>query len=289
MSDQTQTTALQEEALGTQSVPPETKSEMTTNVQPNVEKEVEQKAADKRKQHIEEAVAALAQTEQALVALGENDANRALRALAEVIGKLELVVTRNPRLALAPVDVRTTVHDLFANTAAIKAQIDEAQRALKHDEIQKARRLLAGMASEVMITTSHIPLATYPQAIKAIVPLIDQGQLNEAKAALQAVLGTLVETIDTIALPVLRARLLLKQAEGLAENDKRTEQDNKQLTQLFGEIRNQLEMAELLGYGKKGDFKPIHEQVKEIEKISSGGKSGKGWFDKIKGQVSKLF
>jgi hypothetical protein len=52
--------------------------------------------------------------------------------------------------------------------------------------------------------------------------------------------------------------------------------------------RTQLEMAELLGYGNKDVYKPMHEQLDEIEQKTKGGKGGKGWFDKIKQQISEL-
>ena len=289
MSDQPQTTATQERPSVTLPVVPEPKSEVTTAVQPEVQKEVERKTADKRQKILEEAGAALKQTKEALVALDRKDTDRALQALAEVTGKLELILARDPELALAPVEVHTVVHDLFASTAVIEDLIDEALRALKNDEVQTARRLLAGLASEIVITTTNIPLATYPQAIKAVAPLIDSDEIGEAKAALQAVLGTLIETHDIISLPVLRARLLLTQAEPLAETDERSEQQAQRLAKLLGEVRNQLQMAELLGYGRKGDFGPIYEQIKEIEQKSGRGKSGKGWFHKIKEQISELF
>jgi hypothetical protein len=48
-------------------------------------------------------------------------------------------------------------------------------------------------------------------------------------------------------------------------------------------------MAQIPGYGKKADFKPIFDQVKSIEQKSAGGKSGKGWFDELKTRIQKLF
>ena len=47
-------------------------------------------------------------------------------------------------------------------------------------------------------------------------------------------------------------------------------------------------MAELLGYGKKKDYRPMYEQLDEIDKKSANGKSGMGWFDQIKKQLSDL-
>ena len=172
---------------------PEPKPEVVTEVQPEVQKETDSQAADKRKQVLDEAVSALALTKSALAALDEKESARALATLAEVTGKLELIVAREPTLALAPVDVRTIVHDLFANTETVEAMTDEALDALKHGEVQRARRVLALLASEIVIAVTNIPLATYPAAVKSVVPLIDQGKIEEAKAALQSALSTLVE------------------------------------------------------------------------------------------------
>ncbi|MDK1281793.1 heat resistance protein YfdX2, partial [Cronobacter sakazakii] len=162
-------------------------------VQPEVQKETDSQAADKRKQVLDEAVSALSLTKSALAALDGKDTARALATLAEVTGKLELIVAREPTLALAGVDVRTIVHDLFANTETIEAMTDEALDALKHGEVQQARHMLALLASEIVITVTSIPLASYPAAVKAVVPLIDQGKIEEAKAALQSAVSTLVE------------------------------------------------------------------------------------------------
>ena len=268
---------------------PEPKPEVVTEVQPEVQKETDSQAADKRKQVLDEAVSALALTKSALAALDGKDSARALATLAEVTGKLELIVAREPTLALAPVDVRTIVHDLFANTETVEAMTDEALDALKHGEVQRARRVLALLASEIVIAVTNIPLATYPAAVKSVVPLIDQGKIEEAKAALQLALGTLVETLSVIPLPILRAKLLVKRAETLTEDGQRSEASGERLQDLLNEARQQLEMAELLGYGKKKDFEPLYSELKKVKEKTAGGGSGKGWLDEIKARLSKLF
>lgn len=268
---------------------PEPKPEVVTEVQPEVQKETDSQAADKRKQVLDEAVSALALTKSALAALDEKESARALATLAEVTGKLELIVAREPTLALAPGDVRTIVHDLFANTETVEAMTDEALDALKHGEVQRARRVLALLASEIVIAVTNIPLATYPAAVKSVVPLIDQGKIEEAKAALQLALGTLVETLSVIPLPILRAKLLVKRAETLTEDGQRSEASGERLQDLLNEARQQLEMAELLGYGKKKDFEPLYSELKKVKEKTAGGGSGKGWLDEIKARLSKLF
>lgn len=276
-------------AVSSLPVSPESKPEVVTEVQPEVQKETDSQAADKRKQVLDEAVSALSLTKSALAALDGKDTARALATLAEVTGKLELIVAREPTLALAGVDVRTIVHDLFANTETIEAMTDEALDALKHGEVQQARHVLALLASEIVITVTNIPLASYPAAVKAVVPLIDQGKIEEAKAALQSALSTLVEERSVLPLPVLRAKLLLKRAEPLVEDGQRSEASNERLETLLNEARQQLEMAELLGYGKRKDFERLYAELKKIKEKTGGGGCGKGWLDEVKAKLSRLF
>lgn len=268
---------------------PQAQSEATESVQPQVDVKATDQAAEKRKKITADAVAAVNETKNALKLLDEKKTEEALATLEKATGKLELILARDPTLALAPVDVEVVTSDLLANLDTVKAIIHDAENYLEDGEIQKARPLVASLASEMVFRTTSIPLASYPDAIKAIAPLIDDGKLDEAKAGLQAALNTLVITKDdVIPLPVLRAENLLKNAEALSENEERTLKDNETLAKQLEEARTQLKMAELLGYGTKKSFKPMYEQLDQIEQKTAGGKGGKGWFDKIKQQLSDL-
>jgi predicted negative regulator of RcsB-dependent stress response len=268
---------------------PQEKSAATESVQPQVDKQSAEAAAERRNKIVTEATAALAETRKALKALGEKNTEGALAALEETTGKLELILAREPSLALAPVDVEVVTYDLLASPDTVKAMIHEAENLLEDGNVQMARPLVANLASEIVFRTTSIPLATYPDAIKAITPLIDAGKLDEAKAELQAALNTLVVTTDdVIPLPTLRAEWLLKKAESLAENKERTVKENETITDVLVEARTQLKMAELLGYGNKKSFQPMYEQIDQIEAKLAGGKGGEGWFDQIKEQLSEL-
>jgi hypothetical protein len=63
---------------------------------------------------------------------------------------------------------------------------------LDEGNVQKARHLLRDLASEIVISVVNIPLKTYPAAIAAVAPMIDQGRIDDAMVALQAALNTLV-------------------------------------------------------------------------------------------------
>ena len=92
-----------------------------------------------------------------------------------------------------------------------------------------------------------------------------------------------------VPLPKLRAEGLLKEAQILAEKKDRSKDENDKLAKDLSAAREQLQMAELLGYGKKKDYQPIYEQLAKVEQESGGGKNVAGAFDKIKKQLSELF
>ncbi len=257
-----------------------------------VEKKARKKGAEKadvqRQKILKEAVAALRETQNAIVALDKGDKAAALAALEKVVGKLEIVLARAPDLALAPVDVTTQTLDIYADVKAVRKAVDEAVKLLKKGRVQDARALVSGLASEIIIEVVNIPLATYPDAIKAVVPLIEAGKVKEAKAALVAALNTLVITRHIIPLPILRVEQMLQRAEVLAEKKKRTEAEQKELDAILKAARTELEFAEALGYGKEGDFKPFYEQLDKIAEKTKGGKYGKGFFDELKKALAEF-
>lgn len=268
---------------------PESKSEHVEDVQEEIDSGVESQADEKRKRIIQEAADAIAQTKEAIEALQNENADEALAALERVTGKLEIILAREPELALAPTEVTTTTHDLYANADTIKRVVKEAENFLEDGNVQAARALIRGLASEVVINVTHIPLATYPDAIKEVVPLIDNGELDDARARLLVALNTLVVTQHAIPLPPMRAEALLAEAEELAENSERTSEESERLAALLKDARTELEIAEVLGYGTDADYKEMYDQLDEIERKTRGGKSGEGFFDSIKRSISSLF
>ncbi len=264
-------------------------ADATDAVEQDVEGETDKQAAERRKKIMQEAVDALAQTKDALMALEEERVDDALEALALTTGKLELIVARDPSLALAPTDMTITTHDLYGTPGAIKAAIKRAEDAIEDGNVQDARQILGGLGSEMVITVANLPLATYPDAIKAITPLIDDGKIEEAKRDLQAALNTLVLTDHVIPLPVLRSEALLERAEALAESDERSEAENEELANSLTAARKQLEMAQLLGYGHKKDYKPLYAQLEVIRKKTEDGQSGDGLFDTMKASMANLW
>jgi hypothetical protein len=239
-------------------------------------------ASERRKSLLKDAVAALDESHKALSALETGDTEAALESLAVAAGKLDLVVARNPSLALAPVDVRMVTHDLYASVEDVERIRDRAAKHLKDGRLQDARALIEGLRSDLVVEVYNMPLATYPIAIKAITPLIDADKIDQAKRGLQNALNTVVVTQHVQPLPIIRAEHMLTRAEELAETVDREGEQNDELKRLLDDARAQLEFAQALGYGQESDFKGFYEQLQKIAQKTEGGHSGTGFFDKIR-------
>jgi ribosomal protein S20 len=237
--------------------------------------------AQKRVSLLADAVLAVDATRNALTALDKGDKKTALAALERASGKLDLVVSRDPNLGFAPVDVSTTILDLYATPDTVKAAVKDAKDELSSNRVQQARHLMSDLASEADTRVTEIPLATYPAAIKAVAPLIDAGKTEEAKGALEAALNTLVIETVIIPLPGIRAQALLHQAEQIANKNNRSQDDNQKARQFIEATRTELQLAQVLGYGSKEDYKPLYAQLDDVQKKTENGRPGKDIFAKI--------
>ena len=237
---------------------------------------------------IKEATKALEMTGLALKQLDEHKTDEALKTLALVTGQLEVIVAQYPNLALAPIDSQVAVLDYQGNKNTVEAIRKSAVDLLEDGHLQEARLLMKDIASEIVISTRKLPLATYPDVITSVVPMIQKGKLREAKMALEQALSTVVVTQNIIPLPVLRASTALSNAQKLANKDKRDAQANTSLKSLLHEAKRQLEWAEILGYGNKEAYQPLYQTIQDIEKKTSDGSHEQGLFDKLKEKIKAL-
>jgi predicted MarR family transcription regulator len=248
---------------------------------------VAEQVAAKRRTLIAEAVEALQETESALGLLAAGKTDQARAALARATGKLEVVLAADPDLALAPVDVQATVHDVVIGPVEAEAVRRQAEEALDQGRLQDARRMIAELASEHVISVTNIPLATYPLALKQAAALIHAGRTGEAVATLETALGTLVIERTIIPLPLLRAEALLDEARPLAEKPQRSGAENDRLRRLLAAARRQIELARALGYATSKDTDALFEELTTIERRTEGQGSGAGLFDRIKALFAK--
>jgi hypothetical protein len=252
------------------------------------EKSTQEKTAEKRKEIVSEAVAALNDTREALKALDDKDTQKALSVLQGVTGKLEIILARDPGLTLVPAGVNAVSYSIIGSPDDIEKLKQQAKDLLNDGKIQEARHVLQNLASETDINTTNIPLATYPAAIKQAAKLIDDGKTEDAKIVLQTALNTVVITQTIVPLPIAAAQVQLKEAEKLAEKKERKDDENKHLSQLLDGAQGAIKLAQELGYGQKKDFDSFYEEIDKIRNKTSDGKSGSGFFETIKGYITTM-
>jgi len=139
----------------------------------------------------------------------------------------------------------------------------------------------------MIVKTSYLPLATYPDAMRLSAALLEEGKKDEAVAILLRALNTLVIQEQTIPLPVLRAEEFIKLG-ALAMAGK--EKDKKDVALLYLDNADyQLQLAEAMGYGKKDkEYKELYEAIKDLKKLVEKDKDSKKGFDKLSEKIKKF-
>ena len=126
----------------------------------------------------------------------------------------------------------TTVLELATNAA----------KAMDDDEYPAARVLLDALRSEIRDRTYHIPLGTYPDALKKAAQLLDQKKNDEASAELLTAVNTLVAIDKVTPIPLLLARSALNGAQVTSQKDKAAAQ------KLLEAAKAEVLRAKQLGY-----------------------------------------
>lgn len=244
--------------------------------------------AEKKQQLLTEAAEAVSGTQKAVEALEKNDPKTALSILQMVSGQLDIILAKDPAMALVPADIDIDVFDFAGDAKAIKQEIKKADDLLDSGKIQDARQILLELASEISITITNIPIGSFPAAIKEAVALIDDGKTHEAANTLNAVLDTLVKTTEIIPFPILNAEALLNQASEMEnKKDMSKEKSREEVMKLTTEAKNELNRAELLGYGSADDYKTLYTTIDDIKETLHSEKSQTTW-EKIKHSLSEL-
>lgn len=228
---------------------------------------------------VDEAVAALRETQNALTAIDQNKPDDAIAALERATGKLEIVLARTPTLALAPVDVSVVTHDVIGTQADVEKIRGDAAAALAQGRLQVARQLISDLGSETVVSVSKLPLGTYPAALKQAAALLHQGKAQDAKVVLQTALSTIVIDNIVIPLPLVRAQLALEDARDLLEKKKRTDAESARMRQLLATARTQLQLGKALGYATDSEMTDLIASVDELERKTAGSQSAKGLLD----------
>ncbi len=217
--------------------------------------------------------------------LKSKNKEESLKTIESVLGKLEVLIAKDPSKELIPVDVKEQVIDYPGTLEDIVFTREVVKELIDNEELQKAREIMTQLASELDIYVTALPVAAYPAALRAIVPLIEDEKFEEAIVLVAKVIDTLVLEKIVLPLPILRAEQTIIKASELTKDKEDANKD--ELKELLAYAKEQLVLAQALGYGKiEEDYTELLSQIEKIEQILNGDESTKDIFEELKEKLS---
>ncbi len=273
-------------------VKPEHVKATDMQVQDSISQTAQKDFAVKLSEDTKQALSILGETQNVLDYYTKDKTKEAKEELAKLIGELEILITKDPDLALIPVSETYEINDAQIDIPVAYKITEAAEEAMEDGYYQVAKRLLGSLTSELNVKTTYLPLATYPDAMRLAAALLDEGKKDESAAILLKALNTLVVKQVDLPLPVLRAEEYINLgADAMSGEDK----DKKDVAMSYlDNAAYQLELAQAMGYGKKDkEYKELADALDELRQMLKDDKETKGKFDalseKIKSFKERLF
>ncbi len=227
-----------------------------------------------------EALKTIEETQLLLENVKNKKKSLAIKQAKELVGSLEVLLLKDPKLALIPVDVKYVKEEFVADIALTRKIVKSAQEAMNNGYYRQASDLLKDLRSEIIINSYMIPAATYPAVIKTAILMLEEDNLEGAEAVLEEVLNTIVIDKTVVPLPVLRAEQMIIESASI---DKKNHENIDKVTNLLSNATYQLQLAEDLGYGKRDkEFASFYKSLKALETSVNSKENSESKFDKIK-------
>ncbi|MDB5172606.1 MAG: hypothetical protein JWN51_1379 [Phycisphaerales bacterium] len=262
-----------------------TRAQSHAQARPETEQQRQQAEQQARGTLDKDAVAAIEETQRAVKAITDGKNDEATAAIERAIGKINVLVARNPANALLPVDAVVKVIDVApSDPKTIRQVAKSAARAISDRDYPQARVLLASLTSEIRVSTYHLPLASYPVALREASRLLDQKKNKEAADMLATALSTLVVIERVTPLPLAIAQTAINDAATRADNDRNGAR------QLLEVARSELQRAKELGYaGNDPEYAALDKTISDMEKQLQGNQGTASGFAKLKEEVASFF
>ncbi len=248
--------------------------------------DIEQQVENRKIKLTEEALTAISETRSLIDEINNKNKDKAIKKGHELIGKLEVLLARDPSLALIPINIDFQKEEFVTDIETIRKTVKLAQEAMDNGYYRLASDLLKDMRSEMVISTYLLPTATYPDAIKAAVALLEEDKPDEAKAILLSVMSTIVVEKTIEPLPVLNAEQMIIEA---AVIDKKDHENVDKVINLLKNAEYQLTLAEEMGYGKKDkDYKLLSDSIDVLKKSVKKKENSESKFEQLKADIKKF-
>ncbi len=228
----------------------------------------------------------IAQTQNVIQDIEQNKIDQAKSDLQNLIGKLEVYLTKNPQSALVPVDVSYRRIETVDNIDTVRALAKTIKKAVNDGYYQVAKDMIGLMTSEMVISTAYIPVAGYLEGLKYAAAMLDDGMVDQAMVLMQQTLSSVVVTTVSIPLPVLKAQIYIDEAARLyAVNH----EDVEHVLNLLDNADYQLRLAEEMGYGKRDkEYKDLYKAIKEIKRAVKAKEESTEKFNALKDELKQF-
>ena len=243
----------------------------------------EQAITELEKRLVQEAVKAVSETKQAIAAIEKNDKDAAIKSIEQAIGELDIIIARDPDLALLPTNYEIAVVNMALEDEKIIKNIRrEIRKAIDYGYLAVARRLLNSLASEIRVIVTNLPLASYPDALKQAVKLMDEDKSESAKEVLELALSTFVLEEEYLPIPLLKAHNLIENASSSS--------DREEAMQLLADARTQLKLSQKLGYAEADvEYDELKTELTNLQKQLKAGEHSHHTFRELKTKVAAFF
>jgi hypothetical protein len=255
-------------------------------VRPEIELQRKQAEQQAQRTPDKEAIAVIDETEQAIDAIAADNTSDAIKAIERAIGKINILLARNPTAALIPVSVAVEVIDTAPEDKKAIAELTRlASEAVDDKDLSTARALLRRLISEVRVRAYTLPLATYPDALKEASRLLDQNQGQEASTLLLTALNTLIVVDRASPIPLLLARTAINKAEEQRQKDKTESQRSLKLA------KDQIERSRRLGYSGNDleYYIELNDDISKLNRELSGNADVTLVFSRLKDRLAAFF
>ena len=229
----------------------------------------------------------LKQTQEVIDEISKDKKGDAKSKLAKLIGELEILITKNPKVSLIPVSVNYEIRDAVVDIETAEKLIADAKKVFEDGYYQAAKKVLNTLSSEYVIKISFLPLATYPDAMKIAAKLLEEDKKDDALAVLMNALYILAIQEIAIPLPVLRAEEYIKAAAIVVKEKK--EEYIATAVVLLENAEYQLQLAEVMGYGKKDkEYKELATAITELKNAIKEKLETESLFDKLSEKIKNF-
>lgn len=247
--------------------------------------EERRKAEQLREPIIKSAQEGLGEVITASALLDQGREKAALAHLQEAEGRLDTAVAANPDLMFATIDSQVKMYKVLDSNDEIKKELAFIKELLDEGDVQGARRELSPLRDEIVVTTTSLPLGTYPLAIKEAVAELADGKVEEAHATIQSAMNTLVVSKTVFPVSVLMAKDAVERASEMDKSKKTEVKDTLDFAQ------EQLQKAELLGYlkGESSTYEDIQDNIATLKEDVEGKNQVEKLYSDLKNQLKTMW